>query len=378
MALPRFQLPLPAARFLHEYWQQQPLLMPGAASGLEATNKAELLALAQRDDVEARIITGAGQGPWALQHGPFSPEHYHSLPAQDWTLLVQSVDYYHTNVSLMLDSFSFLPAWRHEDIMMSYAVTGGSVGPHYDQYDVFLIQAQGQRRWHLGPKYDAQAPRQEVADIDLLADMHIHSSHLMGPGDVLYLPPGVAHWGVAEDDNCITWSVGFRAPRLSDLLARLTDEVLMENASSLFSDKGRTVPTQPGYFTINDADNLTQQALSLINQPAAMRAYCELLTEPRQFPEQTSLQSASILHAHPNTAYVRCGGVRMLMSAEGLWINGECFTLTPALHEFGTFLAEHRLYSAEQLQQYANSEATALLNQWVELGFLAPIQRGYE
>src|SRR5699024_6864508 len=99
MALPRFQLPLPAARFLHEYWQQQPLLMPGAASGLEATNKAELLALAQRDDVEARIITGAGQGPWALQHGPFSPEHYHSLPAQDWTLLVQSVDYYHTNVS---------------------------------------------------------------------------------------------------------------------------------------------------------------------------------------------------------------------------------------------------------------------------------------
>lgn len=378
MTLPRFALPLPAADFLREYWQQQPLLMPGAASGLCTPSKAELFALAGRSDVEARILTGANQGPWSLQHGPFSKAELKALPEQDWTLLIQSVDYYHTNVALMLDSFNFLPAWRHEDIMMSYAVQGGSVGPHYDRYDVFLIQAQGQRRWHLGPKYGSDAPRQAVKDIDLLAEMDINSSHVMNPGDVLYLPPGIAHWGVAEDDDCLTWSVGFRAPRLSDVLARLTDEVLMGNAQDLFTDKGRGVPKQAGYFATEDAQALTQQALSLLNHSAAVRAYCELLTEPRQFPEQTLLQTDSILHAHPTTAYVRCGGVRMLMSDEGLWINGQCFALASPLHAFGTFLAEHRLYSAEQLQQFHSNEVTALLNQWVEQGFLAPIQRGYE
>lgn len=378
MSLPRFQLPFGAAEFLRHYWQQQPLVMQQAASGLLTPSKEELFALAQRDDVESRIITGANDGPWSLQQGPFQAEDFTELPSKEWTLLVQSVDYYLSNISLLLDSFSFLPSWRHEDIMISYATQGGSVGPHYDRYDVFLIQAHGQRRWHLGPVCDKSSARQDVEDIDLLKDMPIKSTHLMQPGDVLYLPPGVAHWGIAEDDECITWSVGFRAPRLTDLLARLTDEVLADNSPSLYTDQGRSLPTNNGYFGNAEAASLNQQALSLLNKEAAVRAYCELLTEPRQYPEQTTLQTDIIHHEHPDAEFVRQGGVRMLMSDEGLWVNGFFYELPPSLHEFGTFLAQQRLYAKSELDTFRSehSNVQAMLDQWVEQGYLAPIQRG--
>ena len=218
-SLPRFQLPLPADDFLRKHWQKTPLFMPGAATGLDNPDADTLAGLALEEGVEARIIQGAGNGPWQLQQGPLEESVFDRLGEENWTLLVQSVDHFLTDTSLLLDSFSFLPNWRLEDIMMSYAAKGGSVGPHFDRYDVFLIQAAGTRRWQIGDVCDDSSPRQPHPDLKLLADMSVREEFVARPGDVLYLPPGVAHHGVAEDSDCLTWSVGFRAPDYQMLMA---------------------------------------------------------------------------------------------------------------------------------------------------------------
>ncbi len=365
--LPRFTLPMAAEAFLQHHWQKKPLVMPQAATGLESLSQAQLFALAQRHDVESRLITGRDEGPWTLQHGPFNT--LPSAKAQDWTLLVQSVDYYLTHLSLLLDDFNFLPSWRHEDIMVSYAAKGGSVGPHFDRYDVFLIQAQGQREWQLGPLCNENTPRQSTEALDLIADMPIESTHLMNPGDVIYLPPGVAHWGVATSEDCITWSVGFRAPRLTDLLARLTDETLAENANTLYTDGEREHVATSGKLTTCDVAALKEQALSLLSKEAAERAFAELLTEPRQFPEVCETAVEAIKQAHPDAAMVRTGGVRMLCTQEGLWVNGILYPLDTHLISFATYLAQQRLYTTAQLDTYQCKESQALLEMWLEEGY---------
>ena len=152
--LPTFTLPLTPAAFLRDYWQKKPLFMPGAASGLDEPDADTLAGLALEENVEARIIRGTAGSNWELKQGPFEETVFAEVGERDWTLLVQSVDHYLTDVSLLLDSFAFLPNWRLEDIMMSYAAKGGSVGPHFDRYDVFLIQAAGSRRWQIGDVCD--------------------------------------------------------------------------------------------------------------------------------------------------------------------------------------------------------------------------------
>jgi len=366
--LPRFTLPLAAEVFLQQYWQKQSLVMPQAATGMECLSREQLFALAQRQDVESRLIQGRDKGPWELHPGPIS-----SLPSTtelDWTLLVQSVDYYHSTVALLLDDFNFLPSWRHEDIMMSYAAEGGSVGPHFDRYDVFLIQAQGERQWHLGPKCDENTPRQATDTLDLIADMPIESTHVMRPGDVLYIPPSVAHWGIATGADCITWSVGFRAPRLTDLLARLTDETLAVNANTLFQDSYRAAASTPGVLHSEDVKVLQEQALSLLSKEAAYRAFAELLTEPRQFPESTATDINTIKRHYPEACMVRQGGVRMLCTHEGLWINGDLYPLSTSLIPFATYLAQQRLYTTAQLDKYLCKETVPLLKTWQEEGYL--------
>lgn len=364
--LPNFELPMSAELFLQQYWQKQFLLMPQAVKGFNYLSQEQLFALAQRTDVESRFIRGYDAGPWELTHGPIT-----SVPTKEkhWTLLVQSVDYYHTALSLLLDDFNFLPSWRHEDIMISYASEGGSVGPHFDRYDVFLIQTQGQRRWHLGPKCDDNTPRQGTEALDLIANMPREHTCLMEPGDVLYIPPGVAHWGIAESNDCMTWSVGFRAPRLADLLARFTDEVLAENSNVLFQDRARSQTSSAGTLEIEDLANLQAQTLSLFSEDAAYRAFAELLTEPKQYPESIETDGNAIKLTYPDATMVRQGGVRMLATTEGLWINGHLYPLSTSLIPFGTYLAQQRLYTTAQLDKYHCKEVATLLEMWLEEGY---------
>lgn len=212
-----------ADEFLRDYWQKKPLLVrqaiPDFKSPLEPD---ELAGLALEEMIESRIVVEHGDSPWELRRGPFKEEAFKELPERDWTLLVQAVDQFIPEVAELLEHFKFLPSWRIDDVMISYAAPGGGVGPHFDNYDVFLLQGHGHRRWKIGQTCDASSPMLPHADLRILAEFEESAEWVLEPGDMLYLPPRVAHYGIAEDD-CMTYSVGFRAPSAAEVLTHFTD-----------------------------------------------------------------------------------------------------------------------------------------------------------
>ena len=252
--------------FLNEYWQKKPLLIrqaiPDFISPLSAD---ELAGLSLEEEVESRLILEKGETPWELRHGPFTEETFSSLPESHWTLLVQAVDHWVPEVHELLEYFRFLPSWRLEDIMISYATDGGNVGPHYDQFDVFLIQAEGKRRWKIGPLYDDQTPMVENTPLHILSEFNVLEDYVLEPGDMLYLPPGIGHHGVAEGE-CMTISVGFRAPSHRDILMQFTDFVSDQLSESLrYSDADQQPVSNPG--------RIDEQAIDRIQ--AVLRQYTE-------------------------------------------------------------------------------------------------------
>ncbi len=372
-ALPHFQLPLPAADFLSRYWQRQPLFMRAAASGLDHPDADTLAGLALEEEVESRLVRGAGNGPWALDQGPFSEHRFADLGDNDWTLLVQSVDHYLTEVSLLLDDFHFLPGWRLEDIMISYAAEGGSVGPHFDRYDVFLIQAAGQRRWQLGPPCDENTPQRSDTPLKMLADMPLQAEYNAGPGDVLYLPPGVAHHGVALDSECVTWSVGFRAPDFRDLLAEMVAENLAEMGPTLFSDAGRVLPKDPGRLEEQDLQALIHQAYALLDPAMAGPAVARWLSTPRQSGLDFLIDPAHIRAADPRAVLVRHGGARLICHGDSAWLNGQPWTLNADQRPLAALLARQRRYSKDHLQAVMTNDGRKLLDEWIDHGYFAAI-----
>lgn len=196
---------LTAREFLRDYWQRNPLLIRQAIPDFETPlSPDELAGLALEEEVESRIIAPGEQGPWQLRQGPFKEEDFSTLPEREWTLLVQAVDQFVPEVAELVEPFKFLPSWRIDDVMISYAAPGGGVGPHYDNYDVFLLQGYGRRRWKIGQRCTSESPLQDNPDIKILAEFEQTDEWVLEPGDMLYLPPQLAHDGIAEDE-CMTF-----------------------------------------------------------------------------------------------------------------------------------------------------------------------------
>ena len=238
--------------FLRDYWQKRPLLIRNAFPGFVSPIAPEDLAgLACEEAALSRLIAhDRAKDQWMVRHGPFDEALFPQLGDHDWTLLVQDVDKWDADVASLLPAFGFLPRWRIDDIMVSFAATGGSVGAHVDQYDVFLLQAQGHRRWHVDASVamGRAAPsidfRNDV-DLKLLRDFTPTHDWVLGPGDMLYLPPGVPHHGVAEDP-CLTFSVGMRAPSAAELLGDFVDTLAADADDALrYADPDLTVPADP-------------------------------------------------------------------------------------------------------------------------------------
>ena len=228
---------LSSNQFLSEHWQRQPLLVRNALPDYRSpVSPDELAGLALDADVESRIVLERGDaGPWELRHGPFQDSDFLALPERDWTLLVQAVDLWVPEVKELLKRFNFLPPWRFDDVMVSYAVPGGSVGPHFDQYDVFLLQVEGERQWEIAGLPDGEVELLPQTDLRILRHFEASQQWTLGPGDMLYLPPRVSHWGVALTE-CLTYSIGFRSPTVSELLGDLAVEVLAQDHELHYSD----------------------------------------------------------------------------------------------------------------------------------------------
>lgn len=274
--------------FMKEYWQRKPLLVRGAfADFVNPVTPDELAGLSLEEEIESRIVIEHGNTPWELLHGPFTAELFQNLPETNWTLLVQAVDQFIPEVAELYKPFQFIPAWRFDDIMISYAAKGGSVGPHFDYYDVFLIQSHGQRRWKIGPKETSESPRLEHPDLKLLADFQQTDEWVLEPGDMLYLPPQFAHYGIAETD-CMTISVGLRAPSTQEILVHYTDFLSQYYPEEFrYNDPDQTaVATNPHLIdetAIARLKNILQEALQ--DDQKLLTWFGQHMTEPR-YPER--------------------------------------------------------------------------------------------
>lgn len=276
-----------SAAFLRETWQRQPLLIRNPwAAWRNPLDPDELAGLACEPGVESRLIEGSGAA-LVVEHGPLAEDRFATLGARPWTLLVQAVDQQVPDVAALIEPFRFLPNWRIDDVMVSYASQGGGVGPHFDQYDVFLIQGLGRRRWRVGPRCHAATPLAPHDDLRLLADFVPDQEWVLEPGDILYLPPRWGHDGVADSDDCMTYSVGFRAPSAAELIAGWCDEALSQlSDDDRYGDAGAvTGQDNPGEITAATLDRLYALTLAALGgRDGFARVFGAHATTPR-YPE---------------------------------------------------------------------------------------------
>ncbi len=289
-----------AEQFLNEYWQKKPLLvrnaMPEIIGLLEPEDVQEL---ALEEDVTARLIRQKNKNPneWHVKSSPLTKGDFQKLPNL-WTLLVQAVDHYSFDISELWKKFPFIPQWRREDIMVSYAPKGGSVGKHFDFYDVFLVQGHGHRRWQLGQMCDESTQFIPDQPLKLLPEMDIQFDEVLAPGDLLYVPPGLSHYGVAEDD-CLTFSFGFRMPNLSEMIDQVSDKfaenTLLKNP---LADIARQQTAHLGEINEVEFSYLKTQLLDYLTKApefdAAIMAYMSESSYPNNIPEPEEVEASDL------------------------------------------------------------------------------------
>ncbi|WP_160241238.1 ribosomal protein uL16 3-hydroxylase [Acinetobacter indicus] len=273
-----------AEQFLAEYWQKKPLLvrnaLPEIANILEPSDVMEL---ALDENISARLIKQKDRDPnqWSVKSSPLLKADFQKMPKL-WTLLVQAVDHYSFDLAELWKKFPFIPQWRRDDIMVSYAPKGGSVGKHFDFYDVFLVQGYGHRRWQLGQMCDAETEFVPGQPLKLLPEMDVNFDEVLAPGDLLYVPPGLSHYGVAEDD-CLTFSFGFRMPNINDMMDRVSDkfsdnQLLKNPLQDLIRDQISPI----GQITQPELEYLKAELLAQLHNSTVLEdAIMSLMSEPK-------------------------------------------------------------------------------------------------
>jgi 50S ribosomal protein L16 3-hydroxylase len=374
----QFPEPITKTTFLRDYWQKKPLLFRGGLPSYCLPLSAEELAgLSCEDDIESRMVLEKdGTHPWQAKTGPFSETDFATLPNSHWTLLVQDIDKHIPQAAELLDPFQFIPSWRLDDIMISYATDHGSVGPHIDDYDVFLIQAEGQRLWKIGLESDDANNHIPGLDLRILPDFKADVEWLCEPGDVLYLPPNFPHWGIAKGDGCITCSVGYRAPSNHELGSSWCDELIDNTEVSCFRDS--TIdPSQPyGEVTQQSIDDIHQtiQHWFTSNPEIRQRWFGRFITEPKAhllIEACSSPLSRSELETLLNQAHqiTRNGWAKMVFiqseNQDYLYAHGEEFPLSKGHISFLKLLTEQHSVEIEQLTPWLKNEVC--LNLLLEL-----------
>lgn len=358
------------ATFMQRYWQKKPLVIRQAIPGFQALlDRGELLDLAAQEEVESRLVVqDTKAGSWGMRHGPFVRRQLPPFKQAAWTLLVQGVDLHDERMHALLQQFSFVPSARLDDLMISYATDGGGVGPHFDSYDVFLLQAHGRRRWRIGRQKDLSL--QPDVPLKVLAHFEPEQEFVLEPGDMLYLPPKYAHDGVAQGE-CMTYSIGFRAPDRAELarevLQRLAEDVYDTMDTGLYQDRQQTAVAQTGAIP-EPMFTFAQQALqaALKDPHAVARAVGEYLSEPK----------ANVWFDGGDDELPE-GGVRldrktrMLYDEKHVFINGEGFLAAGRDARLMRQLADNRHLSAKEVASLG-AQARALLDDWCAVGWVLP------
>lgn len=362
---------LTPATFMRRHWHKKPLLIrqavPGFAPLLE---RGELLDLAAQDDVESRLVvqpSADGKRPWRFKHGPFARKALPAFKQPGWTLLVQGVDLLDARVHALMNQFRFVPDARLDDLMISYATDGGGVGPHFDSYDVFLLQAHGRRRWRIGRQKDLRL--QPDMPLKILAHFEPEQEFVLEPGDMLYLPPRYAHDGIAEGE-CMTYSIGFRAPRrgelASELLQRLAEDVLDDaGADALYRDPSQGAVAQSAEIPFALVDFAQVAVADALRDPLALqRVLGAYLSEPKGHVLFEGGQVAQL-----DGAVVLDRRTRMLYDADHVFINGESFAAGGRDAQLMRWLADARSLDSADVRRLS-AAARALVMDWCEAGWI--------
>ena len=372
--------------FLRDYWQKKPLLIRDPWTSWNNPLEAdELAGMACEADIESRLITrtreATGNG-WALEHGPFPEERFGQLGKKHWTLLVQAVDHYVPEVSALIEPFRFIPNWRIDDVMVSYAADGGGVGPHFDQYDVFLIQGSGKRRWQTGDHCDENTETLPHDDLRLLANFEARDEWICEPGDILYVPPGIAHNGVALGEDCMTYSIGFRAPSSSELIGYWCDDLLAEmqdddRYNDKFEDTNPMVRKNPGEISAGEIDRLHKMVTGKMEDRDAFVRWFGQYSSTRKYPDmdwrpeepmqveqlRTYVTAGLTLHRNPAS---RFSFIEQPTDLLLFFADGQCFECARETMAFAQQLcAQDRISIDPELTQSDSTMAliAALFNQ---------------
>lgn len=371
----KWELNLDRETFLAQYWQIKPVLIRNAISGFSPPlSSHELAGLALEEHVESRLIE-CRDNAWQMLHGPFRTADFHR--DQPWTLLVQAVDHYIPKVAALRRLVDFIPQWRVDDVMVSYAVEGGSVGPHFDNYDVFLLQGSGERLWKLGQFCDHTSALLSHDELRILESFDTTEEYLLRSGDMLYVPPGIAHWGIAQSE-CMTFSLGFRAPRITDMVSRWVDQLLEQLEPDQYYRDGRRAPmTRPGEIHPRDLERAMAQVQGALDQAEGNHWFGELITEPRYTPlrdDDDLAEARALLKARPQ--FVELSPAAKLawqQEAEGILVfaNGECHKFDESVLPSLLILCDSWRLAAVDLETALADPGTAsLLDYLLESGVI--------
>jgi 50S ribosomal protein L16 3-hydroxylase len=350
--------------FLRRHWQKRPLLVRGALPGIsDMITKGALCALAARGDVESRLVERA-RGRYHVTHGPLARSRLPRAGARDWTLLVNGVNHHNARAEHLLRQFAFIPQARLDDVMVSYAARGGGVGPHFDSYDVFLVQGRGHRRWRLARRRPFALKKD--APLKLIAGFRAEDEVVLGPGDLLYLPPGWGHDGTALEP-CFTYSVGFRAPRGSELAAGFLDHLHERGLpEAVYRDPGLRPAARPAQIAAELVD-FAEAQLSRIRW--SRRDVADFLGRYLSTPKPNVVFTGSSKRASglARREAILDSKTQMLYRGGRFFINGEILVPRPAQRKALAALADNRHVPGRTL---ARAGLEPLILQWHRAGFL--------
>ncbi|WP_182286097.1 cupin domain-containing protein [Comamonas testosteroni] len=358
---------LTASQFMRRHWHKKPLLVRQAIPGFKAPiPRARLLAMAGEDGVESRLIQQLEGDNWKLSHGPLSRRSLPALTKPGWTVLVQGVDMHDAKAHELLQQFRFVPEARLDDLMISFATDQGGVGPHFDSYDVFLLQAQGKRRWRIGRQKDLSL--QQGKPLKILSNFEPEQEFVLEPGDMLYLPPKWAHDGVAEGE-CMTYSIGFRSPDRSELgrelLLRMSDEPDAPETPVIYRDPKQEAVSNPALIPEAMYDFAREALKKAMAEPLALeRALGEYLSDPKpnvwfEHGDENGMFESVVLDRR----------TRMMYDAKHIFINGESYLAGGRDATLMRKLADTRALSRKDLAT-ASDDALELLSSWFDAGWV--------
>jgi 50S ribosomal protein L16 3-hydroxylase len=356
-------------QFMKRHWQKKPLLVRQAIPGFKPLlERSALFELAAREEVESRLLRQGAKG-WQLRRGPFERRALPPLKTPDWTLLVQGVDLHDEAVHRLMQQFRFVPDARLDDVMISYATNGGGVGPHFDSYDVFLLQAHGQRRWRIGRQKDLRLV--EGLPLKILANFQPEQEYVLDPGDILYLPPRWAHDGVAEGE-CMTYSIGFRQPARGELarelLLRLAEDAEEAAGDAVYRDPGQPAVESPGGIPPGMLDFARDALQAVLDDPVELQCLLgEYLSDPKPnvwFESEAGARTRAVGGA------VRLDRrTRMMFDEQHIYINGESYRASGRDALLMRELADRRRLAAGEVKR-ASAGARQLMSDWLEAGWL--------